>query len=86
MSTFFFATMMTNMHHLFFMFISDKCICPVFLCINEKHIYGFQIVVDEAPQRLSFQSFGVRWFYSCHWFRSTSSLSCRALVLTRLWV
>ena len=57
-------------------------ICLVLLCINEKNIYGFQIVLDEAPQWLSFQSLGECWFYCGHWFRSTSSLSCRALVLT----
>jgi len=31
-------------------------------------------------------SFVVCWFYCGRWFRSTSSLSCRAMVLTRLWV
>ena len=42
-----------------FLCLSVVNICPVFLFINEKYIYGFQIVVDEAPQRLSFQSLGV---------------------------
>jgi len=36
--------------------------------------------------RLSFQSLSVCWFYCGHWFRSTSSLSCRAMVLMWLWV
>ena len=67
-----------------FLCLSVVNICPVFLCINEKYIYGCQIVVDEVPQRMSFQSRGVCWFYCGHWFRST--LSCRALVLKRLWV
>jgi len=31
----------------------------VFLCINEKYIYVFQIFFDEAPPRMSFHSFGV---------------------------
>jgi len=57
----FFATMMIN-------------ISLVFLCINEKNIYGFQIVINEALQWLSFQILGVCWFYCGHWFRSTSSL------------
>jgi len=77
--------MMTNMCHMI-LCLSVVNICPVFLCINEKCIYGFQIVIDEAQQRLSFQSLGVCWFYSGHWFRSTSSLSCRAMVLMWLWV
>ena len=55
---FFFATMMTNMCYMF-LCLSVVNICHVFLCINEKYIYGFQIVVDKASQRLSFQSPGV---------------------------
>jgi len=49
----------------FFCHNDDKYVSHVFLCllvilcINEKYIYGFQIVVDEAPQRLRFQSLGV---------------------------
>ena len=69
-----------------FLSLSVVNICPVYLCINEKYIYGFQIVVEEAQQWLSFQSLGMCWFYCGHWFRSTSLLSCRAMVLTRLWV
>jgi len=34
-------------------------ICPVFLCIDERYIYGFQIVVGEALMRLSSHSLGV---------------------------
>jgi len=76
---------MTNMCHMF-LCLSMVNICPVFLCINKKYIYWFQIVVDKAPQQLSFQSLVVSWFYCGRWFRSTSSLSCRAMMLTRLWV
>jgi len=76
---------MTNMCHMFYIFISGEYMSRVFM-YKWKYIYRFQIVVDEAPQQLSFQSLGVCWFYCGHWVRSTSSLSCRALVLMRLWV
>jgi len=66
-------------------FFNDKYMSRVFMH-NEKYIYGFQIVVDEAPPQLSSHSLGVIWFCCGHWFRSTLLLSCTALASTRLWV
>ena len=50
--------MMINMCHMF-LCLSMVNICPVFLIINEKYIYRFQIVVEETQQRLSFRSLGM---------------------------
>jgi len=79
--------MMTNMCLIFFFLcLLVINICLVSLCIKEKYIYGFYIIVGEAPPRLFTQSLGVSWFCCGHWFHSTSSLSYIALTSTRLWV
>jgi len=50
----------------------------VLLWINEKYIYGFQIVVGEVLLQLSSHILGVSWFSCGHWFRSTSSWVSRS--------
>jgi len=73
MSVFLFPSWWQICVPIFFLCLLVINICPVFLCINEKYIYGFQIVVGEALLQLSSHSLDVSWICCGHWFRSTSS-------------
>jgi len=65
----FISIKMTNMCPYIFLCLLVINICPVFLCINEKYMYGFQIVVGEALLQLPSHSLGVSWICCGHWFR-----------------
>jgi len=70
--------------------IFKKCSIPFKLWNSDYYFEKFlrweNGVLHEASPRMSFHSFGVRWLCFGHWFRSTSTLSCRALTSTRLFV
>jgi len=68
------------------MFISNKYMSRFFVYERKIYLWVSDHRQWNTAAAVPSYSWCVCWFCCGHWFRSTSSLSCRALALTRLWV